>query len=211
MRKYIVGLALMMLLVSSVRAQNPDEIVTLDIKSETAVLKAGTDNPLIFEIRILSPFHINSDKPSEEFLVGTAIEFDEQAGVAFGDPVFPSSQMRTFEFSQVPLAIFEGTIEVKLNVSISPEFSGKNMTISGRLSYQACDDVSCKAPAELVFRRVFEVDEGAGGPDADSPESVPQEKAAASEPLDKSEGPPAEHEPVKTEAVSYTHLTLPTN
>ncbi|MFH1944849.1 MAG: cytochrome c biogenesis protein CcdA [Acidobacteriota bacterium] len=162
MKKCVLGLVLPLLIILLGGAQTADDVVTLIVKSEKTVLKAGEQNPLVFEIRINSPYHINSDSPGEDFLVATSFELDEHSGLVFGDPVFPGPLMRAFEFSQEPLAIFEGTIEVKLSVGIPSSFSGKDVNISGRLHYQACDEVSCKAPAELAFSWVFEVSGGTG-------------------------------------------------
>ncbi|MCJ7682279.1 MAG: thioredoxin family protein, partial [Candidatus Aminicenantes bacterium] len=124
--------------------------------------------------------------------------------------------MRTFEFSQEPLAIFEGTVEVKLSVGIPSDFIGKDVKISGRLHYQACDEVSCKAPAELDFIQVFDVTGGTGsaagpsesgsvppadlktpGSESEKAGSRLQEKEVSGQPSDLGAGKPTESEQVQ--------------
>jgi thiol:disulfide interchange protein DsbD len=87
--------------------------------------------------------------------------------------------MKTFSFSNEPLAIFQGTVKVKVPVTVARGFKGSQVVIEGVVGYQACDDISCFAPEDAAFRAVFPVLAGAAGAQKTTPAGG--EKAAGEE------------------------------
>jgi len=158
MIKRILGLILYLFLTTAVvLGQNADDIISVKLFGEVDKFKPGKSHRLAIELRIKEPFHINSDNPGEDYLIPTTIDFKPIEGITFGKLHFPEPEVKTFAFSENPLSVYEKTVRIFTTMTISPDFTGKEITLEGTVGYQACDDHTCRAPAELIFRQKFPV------------------------------------------------------
>jgi thiol:disulfide interchange protein DsbD len=139
-------------------AQLEEPIVKLEVVPSSPALKPGQTSLFILEIAILSPYHINGDQPAEDYLIGTTVDFKSVSGVSFGQASFPPAEMKRFSFSEKPLAVFEGRIQVKFELALASDFKGDEVTIEGTVGYQACNDESCLAPAEAKFSKAVRIE-----------------------------------------------------
>jgi thiol:disulfide interchange protein DsbD len=90
---------------------------------------------------ILSGWHINSNKPLDDFVIPTKLSFD---GTELVSAEYPPHTVRTFTFSGgQKLAVYEGTIQIPFTARLT---SGD--TIKGKLHYQACNDTVCLPPRD---------------------------------------------------------------
>ncbi|OGB68950.1 MAG: hypothetical protein A2Y94_02875 [Caldithrix sp. RBG_13_44_9] len=140
---------------SLVSAQNSDQVITAKFLTSADKFKSGDSYQLAVEIQINSPYHINAQKPSEDFLIPTTLTVEVPEGVALGKFDFPKAEMKKFEFSEKALAVYEGTIHIFTSISIASTFSSAEIILKGVVGYQACDDQTCQAPAELNFTQKF--------------------------------------------------------
>ena len=129
----------------------------MKIFSSQSELKRGETTPIFLEITINEPYHINSDVPLDEFVVPTSISFDNATGLEFGVIEFPEAALRRFDFSENPLSVYEGKFKVATTVMIPSSYQGDEAVVSGTIGYQACDENSCLAPADLNFSQPFPV------------------------------------------------------
>jgi thiol:disulfide interchange protein DsbD len=92
---------------------------------------------------ILNGWHINSNKPLDDFVIPSALSFDAAtADLVSAD--YPPHTVRSFKFSGAQkLAVFEGTIQIPFTARLK---SGN--TINGKLHYQACNDTVCLPPRD---------------------------------------------------------------
>ncbi len=146
-------LLLLMTLVSF--AQEEQQIIQARFISPVTRFIPGDSYPLAVEVRISSPYHINAREPSEDYLIPTDLVLQASGGITFGKLEYPSAKIKKFEFSDTPLAVYENTIYIFTNISISPEADVTEVNLKGVLGYQACDDQTCMAPEEFVFSQVF--------------------------------------------------------
>ena len=156
-----VGAALVLAAVAAaLRAQAPEPggvparapILTLVPRLDAGPSPGG--GVLRLTATIASGWHVNSHRPSEEYLIATAAHLDPVAGVTFGEPVYPAGVQKKFAFSESPLSVYEGSFSIDVPVLWNAQ--SPPAAISGRVEYQACNDKSCLAPASVAFR--------AGGP-----------------------------------------------
>ncbi len=138
--------------------QTEEPIVSVEVVPSSEALSPGRSFPFVLEIAVRSPYHINADRPTEDYLIGTTIDFKRVPGVTIGKPAFPPAEMKRFSFSEKPLAVFEGKIQVKVELALAPDFRGDEVAIEGTVGYQACDDQSCLAPDEAAFNRTVRVE-----------------------------------------------------
>ncbi len=156
------GAALLVVVVAillgwTVPARAQEKTVTAKILSPNDAFKPGGTYTLTIRIAVAPPFHINAEVPSEDYLVGTAVTFAPQTGVTFGKIVFPQAETRRLSFSQNPLAVYSGTVNASVEVSLDKDFKGSEFVTEGTVSYQACNDQSCLPPEEAAFSSTFPV------------------------------------------------------
>ena len=99
---------------------------------------------------IASGWHVNSHRPSEDYLIATEAHLEPLPGVTFGEPVYPEGIRKKFGFSESALSVYETSFVI--NVPVLWDVSRPPAAISGRVEYQACNDKSCLAPASVAFR-----------------------------------------------------------
>jgi thioredoxin:protein disulfide reductase len=162
MKKNALIIGLILALVPAVFAQKKDEpILKVSVVPPAAGLKAGQTANLTIELSIRAPYHINADQPSEDYLIGTTVDFKPHAGVTYGRQVFPLPVMKRMGFSDKPLAIFEGTTRITVETALAADFKGAELVVEGTVGYQACDDQSCQPPTDAAFKAAFPVAGGA--------------------------------------------------
>jgi thiol:disulfide interchange protein DsbD len=137
--------------------QNADDVISVRLFSSEDKLETGKNNSVSIEIKIKEPFHINSRQPAEDYLIPVTISFSGKEGLVFSGTEFPEPEIKLLGFSDIPLSIYEGTFVVKTLVKLPSSFEGSEVLISGTIGYQACDDYTCLAPAELEFNKSFKV------------------------------------------------------
>ncbi|MFZ0391315.1 MAG: protein-disulfide reductase DsbD [Calditrichia bacterium] len=156
MNKAVI-LFLLLSLAILLQAQNSDEILSVKVISSVEALKPGSSHPIAVQLQVKAPFHINAAEPSEDYLIPTTITFQPPEGITIGEIRYPDPELKQFAFSENPLAVHEGTIDIFTTLSISPEFSADELVLEGVAGYQACDDHTCQAPAEVRFSETFPV------------------------------------------------------
>ena len=86
-------------------------------------------------------WHINSNKPLDDFVIPTKLSFE---GTDLLSADYPPHTVRAFTFSGgQKLAVFEGTIQIPFTANLQ---SGD--AIKGKLHYQACNDTVCLPPRD---------------------------------------------------------------
>lgn len=105
--------------------------------------KTGSDVHGVVTATIENGWHVNSNKPLDDFVIPTVLSFDP-ATADLVSAEYPSHTVRSFKFSgDQKLAVYEGTIRIP--------FSGKlkgDGPIKGKLHYQSCNDNVCLPPRD---------------------------------------------------------------
>ncbi len=176
MKKTAFLIGLILALGPAAFAQKDEPIVKVNLIPPEDGFKAGRTAVLTLELNIRAPYHINADQPSEDYLVGTTVDFKACPGVTFGRLVFPPPVMKRMGFSDKPLAIFEGSARITADAAVALDFKGRELIVEGSIGYQACDDQSCQPPTDVAFKAVFPV--AGGAPVAAKPDDAPSSKPA---------------------------------
>jgi hypothetical protein len=132
------------LLAASLRADGPDIRAKISAPSS---LGAGGRGTVTVEMTLGSGWHVNSHKPSEDFLIPTNLTLSA-AGGTLSAVRYPKDIERSFAFSEKPLKVYEGTVRFEAELSVPAGAAGK-VAVTGTLSYQACNDQQCFPPAKL--------------------------------------------------------------
>lgn len=144
--------------------------------------KPGETREIGLELEIAPGFHVNSDDPDDASLIPTSVAFKPAAGLTFGRPKFPAAEVKTFGFSDRPLSVFEGRVMLRVPVTLAAGYAGGSFVVEGAVTFQACDDFTCRAPDEAAFRAVFPVSMAGRAASGETAVAVqPENKADAAE------------------------------
>ena len=121
-----------------------------------ATVTQGKSKPVELQFRVESGFHINSNQPTEKYLIPTAVTLDPPTDIVVGQTTYPPGKESAFAFApDEKLSVYTGdfavTVQVRAMTSVLP---GK-YEIRGKLKYQACDNAQCYPPKSLPIQ--FEV------------------------------------------------------
>jgi len=106
---------------------------------------------------ITSGYHINSNRPSETYLIATVLKLDKQPGIIAGPVLYPRGEVKKFAFSEKPLSVYEGRVLLKFTASASTAVPAGNHSIHAKLTLQACNDEACLQPKTIDVEIPFEV------------------------------------------------------
>lgn len=103
------------------------------------------------QVRVRSPWHINSQDPGIELLIPTTISMENPDLVELVDVVYPKATKRRFPYHNKPLPVFEGRFTVALKVKVKSSAKAGPLKLQGILRFQACSRSSCLPPEEVPF------------------------------------------------------------
>jgi thiol:disulfide interchange protein DsbD len=107
-------------------------------------------------------WHINANQPTLEWLIGTNLSLDLPDFLTPVDLQYPSFKEYEFAFASGDvLRVYEGRSIIFLNLEVDESADLGEITVTGRLRVQACDDMTCLAPSNLPVEFAFFISEGA--------------------------------------------------
>ena len=136
--------------------------VSADVRIDGDRLPMGLTRQIIATFRVPRGQHLYSD-PVPDGLVAAAIELDDSDGILSYEPLTPPTRPLTLSGSGETLQVYEGNVVLRLPVAqnarhMLKDDQGRFVTISGRVRWQACDDVECFLPESMPFS--FRVEAG---------------------------------------------------
>jgi len=91
---------------------------------------------------------VNSDTPSDEYLIPLKLTWNP------GPPestqvVFPAPKFERFSFSEQPISVFSVAFNVIVRFKTTASAAAGPVEITGKISYQACNDRECLVPKDI--------------------------------------------------------------
>ncbi len=117
--------------------------------AEADAAHAGATHRIALEARIEPGFHVNSNKPLDEFLIPTDLTLDPPAGITLEGLAWPDPVMLNQVGANEPLAVFEEEFVIGVRLALAPDVAPGEHVVPGTLRYQACDETMCYAPVSV--------------------------------------------------------------
>ena len=119
-------------------------------------ISKGKENTVKLEFQVGSGFHINSNKPSAQYMIPTVLRLDPPTDIVVGKIVYPAGEEMSFPFApDEKLSVYSGDFTLAVMVRpLSGVLPGK-YEFRGQMRYQACDHAACYPPKNLPVQ--FEV------------------------------------------------------
>jgi thiol:disulfide interchange protein DsbD len=127
------------------RAEN---VVQVRVEPASVKAKAGAPTAATLVAVIQEGFHINSNQPTESYLIATRVELVEPGPFALDKIEYPKGELKSFAFApDERLSVYEGTLKLPLRLRAKNGARGSH-TLRLAFHYQACNDSVCLPPAK---------------------------------------------------------------
>jgi len=147
-------LAMVVLSMPLLRPQNNVERVTVGQPQKVA----GKRNDAVqtkIPVSILDGYHVNSNTPSDEYLIPLKVTWTSLGALEGGQVTFPKAEKITVGDQQ--LSVFTGKIDLAVSFKVSAKAPAGPGVASGKLGYQACNDKSCFPPKNIEISVPYQV------------------------------------------------------
>ena len=135
------------------------QLVTLKLGKNNLKVTAGKEFKVVLNASIQSGWHINSDKPNDQFLIPTTIKSGNKS-FPISNIVYPQPDERKLAISEKPVSVFENDIKVELTFKINKSTTSGKYKIPIQFGYQGCNDQTCMPPTSTIAELVIEVTGG---------------------------------------------------
>jgi len=126
------------------------QVVEVAVDGAAQPIAAGSRATTTLTIKIAEGWHINSSQPTLDYLIPTAVNLDA-GSVELVEARFPEGAMVKLGFAAKAISVYTGATEVPLLVAVPAGAPAGRRSTSGKLSYQACNETACLAPAQVSF------------------------------------------------------------
>jgi thiol:disulfide interchange protein DsbD len=149
-RKTLLPLALVCLaaLAASAQGFNADPVFTVALLPDHKPVVAGEVLQLAAVVTVESGWHINSDDPGDEFSMPTTVGWNMPDGWPEPVTLFPDGEQLEFDFSEVPIEVWEGKVVLVGRVTV-PDTAGGAVRPRVEVTAQACNNTQCLPPVAV--------------------------------------------------------------
>ena len=108
----------------------------------------GQSATIKLQAKIEPGYHVNSNKPHEEYLIPLRLTMNADPLVV-ESVKYPAGRDEKYTFSEKPLSVLTGNFEIAITVKAPANIEPQMHVLLGKLRYQACSDKACLAPKTL--------------------------------------------------------------
>ena len=137
-------------------ASETKRIASVDVvKAEVqpVEISVGTAGETIVRLTIQSGYHVNANPPTYSYLIPTDLTITPAGKISAGKVSYPPPMNVKLSFSEKPLAVYEGTVEIRAMLNVGKSAKPGEQSLPAKLRIQACDDQVCYPPGtrEMVI------------------------------------------------------------
>ncbi len=125
------------------------DLVTIKTYQSFDKVYPGTEFKLAVQTEVAESWHINSDKPYDEYLIPTSLMVPENPNFKLNKVAYPKPHDFKFSFSESPLSVLEGQVYFGALIKVDSSTAPGDYVLVVELEYQACNDMSCQAPTSV--------------------------------------------------------------
>lgn len=118
-------------------------------KVEEVRLDAGGTGEASVRLDIAQGYHTHANPATDKFYISTALTAEPSDGITPGKPVYPPGVQRQLGFAEKPLALYEGTVVIKLPLRADKNATKGAHTLRAKLRVQHCNDSECFPPRDI--------------------------------------------------------------
>jgi suppressor for copper-sensitivity B len=147
---------------STIHAQIPrPEKADVNLAVDRTAYESGSTARVAVLVSIEKEWHVNSHKPTFDYLIPTVLDLELPAGWPEETTEYPQHEMQSFAFADQPLAVYDGDVVILSEVKIPEGAPQGTFPIRGSLRYQACNHSQCLPP--VTTKAEIQLTVGPGG------------------------------------------------
>jgi DsbC/DsbD-like thiol-disulfide interchange protein len=108
-------------------------------------------------VTVKEGYHVNSNKPSEEYLIPLKLTWTQTGALEGGTVTYPKPALEKYEFSETPLSVYTGAFDLVANFKVAANAPAGPGAASGKLHYQACSNRACYPPKTVDVTVSYQV------------------------------------------------------
>ncbi|QQS37874.1 MAG: thioredoxin fold domain-containing protein [Ignavibacteriales bacterium] len=157
-RFLITSIVFLLTITSYAQFGSNQELVTIKTFSSFDKVYAGSEFKIAVRVHVDSTWHINSNKPYEEYLIPTELIIDSTINsFTVSKIVYPKAHDFKLSFSETPLSVWEGEVYIGALLQTPKDIQPGKYNLIVSLDYQACNDITCLAPTSVLDTLEIEV------------------------------------------------------
>jgi len=102
-------------------------------------------------------FHVNSNKPSEDYLIPLKLTWNSTGALEAGEIAYPKPSMEKYAFTDKPLSVLTGSFELVAHFKVASNAPAGPGVVAGKLRYQACNSNTCFPPKTVDVNLPYSV------------------------------------------------------
>jgi len=102
-------------------------------------------------------YHVNSNQPSEEYLIPLKLTWTEMGALEGGTVTYPKASLEKYEFSEQPISVYTGSFDLLASFKVAAKAPAGPGAATGKLRYQACSNRACYPPKTLEITVSYQV------------------------------------------------------
>jgi DsbC/DsbD-like thiol-disulfide interchange protein len=124
---------------------------------QKVVGKRGASVEAKIPLTVMSGYHVNSNKPNEEYLIPLRLTWTSTGALEGGTVTYPKPQQEKYEFSEKPLSVYTGNVELVAAFKVAANAPAGPGAAAGKLRYQACSNKACYPPKTVDVSVPYQV------------------------------------------------------
>jgi len=142
-----------------------DELpIDISLYSSKTSFKAGNEYDFALVTEIEDPWHINSAKPYEDWLIATALTIDTLPGFLSQSINYPAGF--DIDFAGTAMSVYGDNTSIFFKIALDESITDGEYSIPVHFTYQPCNDKECRAPQTID--RTLKITVGDEGNDINS-------------------------------------------
>jgi thiol:disulfide interchange protein len=138
----------------------PPEKAKFVLSADRTAYDPGLPAKISALVTIEHGWHVNSHKPSFDYLIPTVLDLELPQGWPQETVQYPAAKMKTFSFEPHPLAVYDGDVVLQAAVQLPKGVARGTYPIRATLRYQACNDSQCLPPVTSKAEIQLKVEPG---------------------------------------------------
>ena len=127
-------------------------------KLHSVAAKRGEAVEARIPVTVDAGFHVNSNKPSEDYLIPLTLTWVATGALQAGEIDYPKPSMEKYAFTDKPLSVLTGSFELVAHFKVAGNAPAGPGAAAGKLRYQACNSNTCFPPKTIDVNLPYAVE-----------------------------------------------------
>jgi len=108
-------------------------------------------------LSVESGFHVNSNKPAEDYLIPLKLTWTSTGALEGGTVEYPKPSLEKYEFAEKPLSVLTGDFNLTASFKVAANATAGPGVAAGKLRYQACNNRACFQPKTVDVKILYQI------------------------------------------------------